>query len=167
MNAIPHTSTLSALRGNGWGGPQESYCAFALDRRGSDSQSFFLKPQFLKTIKRNQFIQTLVFKGAARLQVDEIADLFSGRRGRVKSLADRKREPAATVPKQNCEIKYKKPNRGRVKRLGPSTMTGARVTHIFLQISGNFSAPQPHTSLQKIAAKFGGGGSRMSWDLER
>src|SRR4029079_17909984 len=58
-------------------------------RRGSPAQIFFLRPQLLNSIKRNQINQTLGFKGAARFQVDKIADLFSGAKpipGWVKTL---------------------------------------------------------------------------------
>jgi hypothetical protein len=139
----------------GWGVGQKSGWASLTDRQGSNAQIFFLQPQLLKSIKRNQINQTLGFKGAARFQVDEIADLFSGGGGGSKGWRTKRADPRT----QKSEIKCKKPTPGWVKTLDPFDWD-RRAARICSGISENFfSAPQPHTHrFGKLPQNSGGGG---------
>ena len=144
----------------GWGVGQKSCSASALDRRRSNAQIFFLRPQFLKSIKRNQTYQTLVFKGAARLQVDEIADLFSGGGGGSKAWrtesGDRRRRFVRKIVKLNT----KSPPRGRVKTLDRFVRDRpASDTNFFAQLAKLFFRPFLKVSgLKKLSRNSGWGG---------
>ena len=143
----------------GRGGGQESGGFGLAYRRRSNAQIFFLQLQLLKSIERNQIYQTPVFKGAPRLQVGEIADLFSGGGGGSKAWrterADRLRRFARKIVKLNT----KSPPGGRVKSLDLSCPDRrASDTNFYAQLAKLFFDHLPGVRPQKIVAKFRVGG---------
>ena len=142
------------------GGGQKSRDSVCLEPRRSNAQIFFLRPQLLKSIKRNQINQTLVFKGAVRPLVDKLADLFSGGGGGSKAWwterADRRRTFVLKIAKLNT----KSPPGERVKTLDPFVRDRrARDTNFFAQFGKTFFRPFPSVSdLKNCREILSGGG---------
>ena len=129
--------------------------------RRSNAQIFFLRTQLLRSIKRNQINQTLVFKGAVRLLVDKLADLFSGGGGGSKAWwterADRRRTFVLKIAKLNT----KSPPGERVKTLDPFVRDRrARDTNFFAQFGKTFFRPFPSVSDLKNCREILSGGGR-------
>ena len=122
---------------------------------------FFPQPKLLILFKRNQINQTLGFKGVARSQADEIADLFSAARGgggskvwRVES-GDRRRRFVRKIVKLNT----KSPPRGRVKSLDLFDRDRpARNSHLFAKLRNLFLCPAVAVGARNFVAKFRVGG---------
>jgi hypothetical protein len=163
MNTKCDVSTLSALRGNGRGGPQKSCCVFALDRRRSNAQIFFLRRQLLRSFKRNQINQTLGSKGVARSQVDEIADLFSRGGGGSKAWRTERGDRRRTFVRKIAKLNTKSPPGGRVKTMDPFVPDRrATDTNYFAQLAKLFLGRSPACQALKIVAKFRVGGGRRT-----
>jgi hypothetical protein len=145
----------------GRGGGQESGGFGLAYRRGSHAQIFFLRPQLLNSIKRNQTNQRLGFKGVARSQADEIADLFSAARGgggskvlRIES-GDRRRYFVRKIAKLNT----KSPPGGRVKTMDPLVPNRrASDTSFFAKLAKHFFRPLPTCQVKKLSRNSGWGG---------
>ena len=144
----------------GRGGGQKSRDSVCLEPRRSNAQIFFLRTQLLRSIKRNQINQTLVFKGAVRLLVDKLADLFSGGGGGSKAWRTERGDRRRRFGRKTVKLNTKSPPGGRVKTLDRFVRDRpASDTNFFAQLAKLFFRPFLKVSgLKKLSRNSGWGG---------